>query len=92
MGQGWFLSRGRSADRSNEAGVTVSELVDRYGVFYGENGQRLLTRRSLIRVARHIQRAKRKGTLIMPGDRRHPGPPRTTDGEAFAGTIPVPPG
>ena len=73
MGQGWFPPLGRNVDRSRGAMVTVSELVDRYGAFYDDNGERLLTHRSLLRVARNIQRAKRNGTLIMPGDRRNGG-------------------
>ncbi len=47
--------------------VEVDDLVRRHGEWHeDEQGRRMLTRRGVIRIARAIRRAERRGLLILP--------------------------
>lgn len=47
--------------------VAVEDLVQRHGEWHqDEEGHRMLTRRGVIRIARAIRRAERRGLLILP--------------------------
>ena len=49
--------------------VEVDDLVRRHGEWHqDEEGHRMLTRRGVIRIARAIRRAERRGLLIVPQD------------------------
>jgi hypothetical protein len=51
------------------AGVRVEDLVQAHGEWReDEDGRRTLTRRGVIRIARAICRAERRGVLILPQD------------------------
>ena len=54
---------------SREESVAVDDLVRRHGEWHeDEEGNHMLTRRGVIRIARAIRRAERRGLLIVPQD------------------------